>query len=285
MTEIRSGCKINLNLFVGHREADGYHAIESLVAPLPEPGDVLKIRRESSGGLRLECDASLDGKNILEKAYEAFAEAIGSVPGVAVRLEKNIPAGAGLGGGSGDAARFLDWLNAASGNPLDAGAMRKLAFSIGSDVPLFLENRPCLIRGKGEIVEPAPLKWKNVYVVIVWPDLKISSEWAYSALDASREKDLTNKAAWNNNLALSGGEGGFFREPFRNDLEDPVFEAYPRLADLKENLYVLKAFYAAMSGSGSAIYGLFMDRQLAETARDALLRQYRHVYLTRYTGM
>lgn len=289
MTEIASGCKINLNLIVGEKDLDGRHFLESIVVPLASPSDLIRIRPASSGGFRLRCDKPLDGENILIRAYEGFAKASGVRPDLQVELVKNIPVGAGLGGGSGDAASFIKWLNNSSGRPLDELAMRDLAFSLGSDVPLFLRSTPCRVMGKGETTEPVQLKWPRFHVVLVWPDARISTNWAYEALDAAREreKNLTNDDANNKNLALSREETIEFRDPFfyRNDLEAPVFDAYPRLADLKENFYVLGAFYAAMSGSGSAIYGLFTDDQTAKTARETLSRRYSHVYLTSHAGM
>ena len=289
MTELVSECKINLNLIIGQKDREGRHFLESIVVPLSSPSDLIRIRPASSGGLRFRCDKPLEGENIMVKAYELFAEATSIRPDLEVELIKNVPVGAGLGGGSGDAAAFLKWLNDSCGRPLDDDALRDLAFSLGSDVPLFLRSGPSVIRGKGEKTEPIRLKWPRFQVVIVWPDEHISTKWAYEALDEAREreKNLTNEDANNKNLALSREERIEIRDPFfyRNDLEAPVFEAYPRLAELKENFYVLGAFYAAMSGSGSSIYGLFTDEQTAETARKTLANRYSHVYLSSHAGM
>lgn len=292
MTDLFCPCKINLNLIVGPREADGYHSLDSFFIPLSEPADILRVRTTSEGGFRLRCAAPLKGENILYKAYNKFCDATGSRPNVDAELIKNIPVGAGLGGGSSDAACFLEWLNNERGRPLAMDALVAAARAVGSDVPFFLRRSPGRVRGKGEIFEPAPLKWKSLFAVVVWPDFSVDTAWAYSVLDESRaralgENGLTKAGEENKKLALSSnaGIGGIDPFRYRNDLEAPVFEAYPRLAELKENLYVLKAFYAAMSGAGSAVYGLFTDAGLAGRAREALARRFSRVYLASPVGM
>lgn len=285
------GCKINLSLHVGGRNIHGYHELASIFLPLKEPSDRIHVETCETPGLDFSCDAPLDGENIIVRAYKAFFEATGYDGGIKARLRKHVPVGAGLGGGSADAGAFLTWMNGLPSKKLSAKGLEDIALNLGSDVPFFLNARPALVTGLGEEIVDYTLKWQKIYVVLVWPEIFISTKWAFERLDELRtadydntEQNLTNRCLNNRKLSLLEEADPFV---FRNDLEWPAFERFPSLADLKENLYVLGAFYAAMSGSGSSVYGLFGDISSAEHAKSCLHKRNKYVYMTavQSTGM
>lgn len=284
MTILKTGSKINLGLKISGRREDGYHEIESFFYPLSWPRDELRLEPIPGADLRLECEncliAPLD--NIISKAYSAFAGRAGQSPGLYCHLRKNVPIGAGLGGGSADAAFFLQWLNDYCGSALSHSQLWELAAEIGADVPFFLLNRPAIVRGKGEITAPAAFNGENFYLVAVWPEIHVNTAWAFAEWDKLKlENALTYPQGKVKNFILSSGEINLLALDLHNDLEQAVFAAHPGLADIRERFMRLGAVHAAMSGSGSTVYGLFQDSGMAREAARKLLFQHRHVYFTR----
>jgi 4-diphosphocytidyl-2-C-methyl-D-erythritol kinase len=265
---VATGAKINICLEILGLRSDGYHELRSLFAPVAQPSDTLHLSPlPGSGGLALSCSRpDLEGgQNILFTAYEAFARATGERPGLKAYLEKGIPAGSGLGGGSADAAALLRYLN----NRLPAEAClgeRKLsavAASVGSDVPFFLLGRAAWVTGAGEkvtAVEPEP---SFTGLVIVCPDIAVSTAWAYREYDRRtglREDataTLTSKSKAFNDLCCSSGQ------LWRNDFEAVVFSSYPELRSLKYSLFQVGARAVALNGSGSSMTALFGSKDAA----------------------
>lgn len=286
MDTIIAGCKVNLGLRITGRRADGYHELDSLFWPLPEPHDTLELRPGAGPGLTVRCDApEVDPRrNTLTKAYAALADAVGELPGVEVALRKGIPSGAGLGGGSSDAAALLRALNKRLARPLDAAALSAVALRAGADTPFFLQTSPCRVRGIGDILEPADAALPaGAHLVLVCPPVHSSTPQAYAAYDA------TPAAAAGGRNVLTKSDvkaNGFFLSTARsmpdlhNDLEAVVFSRHPQLAAIKAELLRLGAAAAAMSGSGSAIVALFApeDGAAACAAARALQRENRRVY-------
>ncbi len=273
---VRAGCKVNLSLRITGVTERGYHTLDSIFFPLPEPHDLLRIQPAGRPGLALHCaDPALDpADNTLTRAYAAYAEACAFAPALELLLEKNIPSGAGLGGGSSDAAALLGVLNALNPRPLDTARLCATALRVGADVPFFLRNAPCRVRGIGELCEPcAALPVAGLHLLLLCPTISISTAWAYAAWDAlSHSNFLTKNEA-------EAKEMNFRPVRVFNDLEDAVFAAYPELAHLKRELFRQGAAAALMSGSGSSLFGLFRDRNTADAAAELFRKQGMRVYL------
>lgn len=276
---LRAPAKINLILRIVDRRADGYHDIASLFAPVPGLCDDLRISAAPVGGGCVVSDQP-DGcppeKNLVFRAWRAYADATGFAPDVAVRLNKRIPTGMGLGGGSSDAAAMLRWLQAHAGKAvLATDALVELAARIGADVPFFLLGSPALAEGVGERLAPVHLDLSAFTLVLAMPRTRISTPWAYAAWDqaagdencgSGSSEDLTTKGTTNKRrVSLSPVVA-------RNDFESVVFPVHPDLRALKERLLRLGAACAVMSGSGAGIASLFRDGRLAGDAADVLRR-------------
>ena len=271
---LRAGCKVNFFLRVTGKRPDGYHTLESLFLPLPVPYDTLHITEEAGTGLSLVCSLpELDPKhNTVQKAYALFAEATGFAPKLAVHLEKGIPHGAGLGGGSADAAVLLAYLHEKAADkgigPLCGRAMTALAAKVGADVPFFLLNTPALAKGIGDELTPVPHPVPGWSLVLVCPPVHVSTAWAFSAWD-NREKEKKSLSS----LTIFCESD---RKPFvhghwlENSFEPCVFRIYPQLEVLKKQLLVLGADAALMSGTGSSVFGLFKQHERARAAAEKL---------------
>ena len=258
--ELRAGCKVNLYLdIVGVRE-DGYHEIESLFYPLPAPFDMLTIS-EGGEGLRLSCsDPSLaTGENILTRTYERFAAATGFKPGLSLHLEKGIPMGAGLGGGSSDAATFLKWLNGTAGAlALGEDELSALALSLGADVPFFLANVPAWVTGIGERLEPVDMDLGGYVILVVCPAVHVNTAWAYRRYDEMLAEGLVRPRK-ELTLNFSPIKNLCFTKPpeLWNGFEEVVFQKFPTLYGIKELILESFADACVMSGSGSSFVALF----------------------------
>ncbi|GFK95471.1 4-diphosphocytidyl-2-C-methyl-D-erythritol kinase [Fundidesulfovibrio magnetotacticus] len=268
------GCKVNLHLALKAVRPDGYHELSTLFVPVAQPHDDLEIEPRDGTGLTLTCsDKALETpSNLAAKAYEAFAQATGSRPGVRAHLIKRIPSGAGLGGGSADAAALLAWLNARAGErALAPKALATLAASIGADVPFFLLDRPAWASGIGERLVPADVDLAGLFILVCVPPQRVNTAWAYRAWDAAngldRERPGPNPApALPEGLeaALAAGR------VLANDFEPVVYREFPDVRRLKERLLALGAAGACLSGSGSAVFGLFREKAASELAEEAL---------------
>ncbi|MGI8431006.1 MAG: 4-(cytidine 5'-diphospho)-2-C-methyl-D-erythritol kinase [Chthoniobacterales bacterium] len=249
--------KINLNFRILRRRDDGFHEIETLMAPI-SLGDELTLERAER--LTFTCDdASLpsgDDNLVLRAARSFFAE-IKAEPGGRIALRKKIPHGAGLGGGSSDAASTLLGLNELHGNSLPPERLTKLAAEIGSDVPFFLARSAAICRGRGEIVEPVAAlpAWP---LLLLKPEFGVPTPWAYGRWRDSRELPGIRYAP------QSLGEFTIV-----NDLERPVFEKYVFLAQMKEWLRAQPEVEAALlSGSGSTVLAILRQQNAADALAD-----------------
>jgi 4-diphosphocytidyl-2-C-methyl-D-erythritol kinase len=264
-------CKVNLRLAVGPRRADGYHDIETVFLPLPEPADVFSLRRfDGPGEIDFVCsDPELENDdNLVVRAYRAYGAATGFAPRLEAMLKKRIPHGAGLGGGSADAATMLAYLNErAEDKALSPDALAKLAVSLGADVPFFLLGRPALATGVGEKLVPVDPGLAGWHVVVVCPSGRVNTAWAYAALDAARTFP-TKPGAQCLTSAFDANKRSFCvtGAPMRNDFEPVVFAAHPEIGRVKERLLAFGAAGALLSGTGSAVFGLFRTRHAAVVA-------------------
>ncbi len=244
-----ANAKINLGLHVLAKREDGFHDIESLKYPIPL-FDVIEILPSESFELDIlgkKIEGELEN-NLIWKAYNLI-RLEKAIPPVRIVLQKNIPMGAGLGGGSANASFILKGLRDYFKLDFDDEKLKKLASQLGSDCPFFIDNIPQIASGKGEILNAFDFSLKGLYLYLIHPDIHIGTEEAYSGVQPKKREfnweTLKKKdfAAWKKGLT--------------NDFEASVFALYPEIGELKDELYKHGAVYASMSGSGSSVYGLF----------------------------
>lgn len=246
--------KINIGLFVTEKRKDGFHNLETVFYPLGL-SDILEIKKaegEQEGmcyfentGILVDCPAE---KNLVLRAYHLLAKDF-HLPAVKVHLRKIVPFGAGLGGGSSDAAFMLKAMNERCGLGLSEQQLMEYASQLGSDCAFFILNRPAFASGKGERLEEISLSLENYRIVLVKPDSGVSTAEAYGGIVPKLpEFDLRKLGT----LPIEE-----WKQVVKNDFETTVFARYPEIGKLKDNLYEQGAVYAAMTGSGSAVFGLF----------------------------
>ena len=249
--QVRAAAKINLNLRVlGRNATTGFHDIETWMTPVTL-ADELRIELAGAPGIRLLCsEPDLDSgpSNLAWRAAGAFLDATGFHGGVEISLDKQIPHGAGLGGGSSDAAAVLVSLNTLAGEPLEVDALLSLAASLGSDVPFFVRGLAAVATGRGEHLEPRPLP-APLDLLLLKPPFPIATAWAYAQWSAG----LRAPASWVEPQTFEGIN-------IFNDLEGPVFAKHLLLPVIKRWLlrHTLVAA-AAMSGSGSCLFAVLHD--------------------------
>jgi 4-diphosphocytidyl-2-C-methyl-D-erythritol kinase len=260
--QLRAPAKINLSFRIRHRRSDGFHEIETLMSPVSLYDEITLQPNES--GLRFHCDNSaLLTDNLVVRAAELFFEKKKTKPTVDIALKKNIPYGAGLGGGSSDAATTLLGLNELFEAGFSREELSELAAQIGSDVPFFIYQSAATCGGRGEIVTPTKLK-APLSLLLLKPEFSVSTPWAYSHWMDSRELPDVSYASQE-----------FDAAQFVNDLERPVLEKFVFLAEMKRWLRQQPEVGAALlSGSGSTVFAVLKDgadvKKLAKRARAEL---------------
>jgi 4-diphosphocytidyl-2-C-methyl-D-erythritol kinase len=248
-------CKINLGLRITQKRADGFHALETVFFPISIK-DALEIIIEpetsaapitfTSSGLAINGDPS---DNLCFKAYEILKKDYPTIPNIKMHLHKTIPMGAGLGGGSADGAFTLVALNQLFNLQIPEQALLDYALQLGSDCPFFIINTPAFATGRGEILKPINLYLDGYSIVIVNPGIAISTKLAFSL--------ITPKVPDTNMEAIICEPVTSWKEKLINDFEQPIFNSFPELANIKETLYQKGAVYASMTGTGSTVYGIF----------------------------
>ncbi len=243
------GCKINLGLHILNRRPDGFHDIHTCFFPLPW-SDILEFLPARS--FRFECTGlEIPGpstENLSVKAYHLLREDF-NLPPVQGHLHKIVPMGAGLGGGSADAAHTLKTIAALFSLELTTQQLASYAQRLGSDCAYFLLDSPAVGSGRGEILRPLHLSLSGYFLVLVTPKVHVSTAEAY--------RGVVPKSPGENLLSTLERPVTEWRDILTNDFELSVFARYPELAKIKEQLYSQGAVYASMSGSGSSIFGLF----------------------------
>ena len=263
--QVLAPAKINLSLKLLGRRSDGFHEIETLIAPITLC-DEIEIEKSHSKQIEFHCDdpsVPTGDDNLIVRAAKSFFAATKLKSAVLIKVKKKIPHGAGLGGGSSDAASTLLALNELFETRLSREALAKMAETIGSDVSFFIFQSPALCKGRGELVTPVKLKEK-LPILLLKPAFVVSTAWAYSRWQHSRK-------IWDvryTGLELAG-------QIFVNDLERPVFEKFVFLAQLKMWLLEQAEVGAAlMSGSGSTVFAVMRENadadRLAERAKTEL---------------
>ncbi len=258
--EIKTPCKINLGLKVIKKRADGYHDIETVFYPI-NLYDKLNI--ESSNSLTFNSNNSQiksEDNNSVLTAVKKLEELTGRNLNVKIFLEKNIPIGAGLGGGSSDGAAVLKGLNKFFNLGLTEEELKRLALEIGSDTPFFIDPKTCFAESRGEVLKPIDFKIEYP-ILIVNPGIHVSTKWAYESL--SLQTGMENHLDYKCLLSKDWRE---IRNQITNDFEVPVFKKHPEIKSIKQKLYESGALFSLMTGSGSTVFGIFSDISLAKKA-------------------
>ena len=279
--------KINIGLNVVAKREDGYHDIETVFYPvllqdaleikLMRPLDPAQLRKRIEAGLMVQpddaflpfrllpkkedfpcCSLEMTGNefpfkaadNLVVKAYLMLQQDF-DLPSIDIKLYKHIPSGAGLGGGSSDCAFMIKLLNRRFNLRMRESMMERYAARLGSDCAFFISNTPSIATGRGEILNPIGLSLKGYTILLVKPDVAVSTAEAYAGVTPHKPETSLADAVMR--------PVSEWRDCVFNDFEPSVFKKYPLLADIKQKLYDLGAEYAAMTGSGSTVYGIFSE--------------------------
>lgn len=262
-------CKINLGLRIVRRREDGYHDLETIFVPVYALHDELEVTPDATfsftqEGIAVDCPAE---DNLIIRCYRFMASKYPQIGNVAIRFKKNIPFGAGLGGGSSDAAHMAIALNELFALGLTKDQLAAEVKPLGADCPFFIYNTPCFAEGIGDLLTPIDLELKGIRIVMIKPDESVSTREAYSGIKPNPIPSLKGRA-----LGELGGLGHL--EAFTNDFEETVFPKHPIIGQIKKRLLDAGAFYASMSGSGSTVFGLFKhDPESGSDARLTLLKE------------
>ena len=246
--------KINLGLNIVEKRPDGYHNLETIFYPI-NLQDALEVTRRENNDKEYTLHISgspLEGEpedNLVVKAYKLLKKDYPGLLPVDIHMYKHIPAGAGLGGGSSDAACMIKHLNDKFSLELSTERMEEYAVKLGADCAFFIRNKPVFATGIGNLFEPVELSLKGYHIILIKPDIFVSTRDAFAEIKPVRPavslKEIVKQPmeTWKNSM--------------KNDFEDSVFKKFPEIAAIKDELYDLGAVYAAMSGSGSSVYGIF----------------------------
>ena len=264
--------KINLGLNVVEKRPDGYHNLETVFYPVPLT-DALEVQVMAEGfPSEYDCDLkvsniTIDGdeqRNLVVRAYQLLKKDYPDLPRIHTHLWKGIPTQAGMGGGSSDCAYMMLLLNQQFQLGLSNEQLIQYAAQLGADCAFFILSRPCYAEGIGEKLQPIDLSLNGYHIAVVRPDIPVPTKEAFSRIHPHypaqncRETVMQPVETW--------------RETFINDFEESVFALHPEIGDIKQRLYDMGATYAAMSGSGSALFGLFKERP------DSLSQAFPHMF-------
>lgn len=252
--------KINLGLNVVERRPDGYHNLQTVFYPVPLKDAIEVMPMDEGFPSDVDCDLkvtniSIDGdeqRNLVVRAYQMLKQDFPALPRVHVHLWKGIPTQAGMGGGSSDCGFMISLINRMFDLGLSEEQMIQYAARLGADCAFFILSRPCYAEGIGERLEPIALDLSGWYIGVVRPDIPVPTKEAFSRIHPHfptkncREVVMQPVETWHKDLV--------------NDFEESVFALHPEIGDIKNRLYDMGATYAAMSGSGSALFGLFKER-------------------------
>lgn len=254
MITVTPCAKINLGLNITSKRTDGYHNLETVFYPVPIH-DIITI--SGNGAPAVTCSLNIKGltidgnanDNLIVKTYRALCKEK-TLPGISITLKKNIPTQAGMGGGSADCAFALKAINQLFNLKLNDSKLTDIAAGLGADCPFFIKAQPCYAEGIGEKMTPIELYLDKYWIAIIKPQISVSTKEAFAGIHPSKPqfccRDIVTKESIEN-----------WKKLLKNDFEETIFKLHPELATIKEKLYGDGALYAAMSGSGSALFGLF----------------------------
>ena len=251
-------CKINIGLRIGSKRADGFHNLSTIFIPIPLTDALEILPANTPNGKQViyshsgSAIDSTEADNLCIKAYYLLQKDFPLIPAVRLHLHKAIPMGAGLGGGSADASFTLQLLNNQFRLNLSTKQLIDYSLQLGSDCPFFIINKPCFATGRGEILEELHIDLSAYKIMLINPGIHINTGWAFKQHQLSGTNSSTD-----NITALINEPIETWKNNLTNDFELPVFDLHPEIKKIKEDLYSNGAKYAAMSGSGSTMYGIF----------------------------
>jgi len=260
---LHAHAKINLGLRITGILPNGYHAIHSLFLPIRGLFDVLTFKLHDES-IEFIDNSSLQipaGNNLVLRAANALRQYTGTKQGAIIHLDKSIPVGAGMGGGSSDAACTLRGLCQLWNIEISPEELLSLALSLGSDIPFFLQDQPAIVEGQGEIIQPIQLELDG-WLLIIMPGLHIGTTWAYAQVHEFAPNGFTRFDSM-----IHRGIINLTNSSIVNDFELPIHAIYTELAKIKQYLIDAGAELALMSGSGSTMYGIFTSKEQAEHAQ------------------
>lgn len=256
-----SNCKINLGLFITGKRPDGFHDLASVFYPVGWNDAIeIEVNKDAKNKIELiEHNNSVTtnaAENLCVKAYNLLDAAF-NLPSIKLHLFKTIPTGAGLGGGSSNASHTLKLLNTFFDLKINNEKLKSFAAQLGSDCPFFIDNKPAFVQGRGEIITPIDLDLSSYSILLINPNIHISTAQAFSKIapkqidfDLSKKLLETKPNEWKNFL--------------KNDFEPLAIESHPLIGEIKNEMNTHGALYASMSGSGSTVFGIFDDHTKAE---------------------
>lgn len=248
--------KVNIGLRITGKRSDGFHNLETIFYPVclrdaiefVVPGKPLKRDEISVTGLFSDPDPA---NNLVMKAVRKIRE-INDIPFLKIHLHKAIPVGAGLGGGSSDAANMLRALNRYFNLEIGNNRLKEISLELGSDCPFFIDSLPAFAQGRGELLKPLKPLSKQFYLLLINPGIHINTGEAYGFC-TPKQPDTTLPELYERDISE-------WRDLIINDFEEPIFSKYPQIAELKMKVNEMGALYSSMSGSGSTVYGIFSGR-------------------------
>ena len=264
--------KINLGLHVLRKRRDNYHDIESILYPIPWQ-DAIELVESKNSAFSIY-GRNIEGKeedNLCVKAFRLMQETY-QLPNASVVLLKNIPSAAGLGGGSSDAVAVLKLCNQVFELGLSQDTLKSLAASLGADCPFFVEGEPVLIKGRGDDLQQINISLKGMHLLVAWPDIRVSTSQAYARVPLDDSRPPLGR------ILIEPLEA--WKEQLRNDFESSVFSSWPEIENLKKVMLRSDAIFASMSGSGSAVYGLWHDEPDIEKLKTDLHVDDENVFYT-----
>ncbi len=245
--------KINLGLHIVSKRDDGFHEIETVLYPItlsdvlefvPSEGDITF----NSSGIPIPCNST---ENLCVKAYQLLKKDF-ELPVIDIHLHKIVPIGAGLGGGSSDAAFMLRMINEHFSLGLTISKLQEYAAQLGSDCAFFIEDKPCLAKGRGEQLTSVDIDVSAYHIVLIYPGIHVSTADAYAGVVPQKPERSLEEI-----IRLPAEQ---WKDVLVNDFEKTVFQKYPGIKKIKQQLYNMGAVYACMSGSGSAVFALFKEK-------------------------
>ena len=271
---IKSYAKLNIGLKVLDTLPDGYHAICTIMHEI-DFHDLISIKKNTKNKIKLECVGNIsvpnDFNNLCVQASKLFFDSynIDDI-GIDITLNKNIPVGAGLGGGSSNAANILLALNNMYELNISNSSLCDLSLKLGCDVPFFIRGGVQIVEGKGEKLSPISFDLKNYFILLVLPNFSISTKWAYSFFKNNLSKNFnrTKFRTFQNNIDWS---------LFENDFEEVIKTTYPEVIEIRKKLEDSGALFVSLSGSGSAMFGIFNDFSKVDLAQQTLKPYFCHI--------
>ena len=277
--DLKAYAKVNIGLQIRGRREDGFHNIHTIFQELELHDRVLLEKQQTDWSIKINNPTvPTNESNTCIQAYLAIKNSFPQIDGISITLNKTIPSGAGLGGGSSDAATVLKGLRELFDLPVDDKGLSEIAVKIGADVPFFISGGTQIGNGIGNNLSPIGKPIDGFYLLII-PDIFISTAWAYKALKKDLKEDIDRP-----NFAHFLESNNISNMIFDNDFERIVIPTYPKIGAIKKGLLKAGANYVSLSGSGSTVFGIYDDEARAKQAESHFQKQYQ-TFLTRPTNI